>query len=91
MIFFAKNRFRSKTVSYELSDNSVLGDYHFWYQTYDGTWANKHGDEEPVHLGNDTLYTNNSSGWALSFEGMAPGVYNNFYDSDIYVYVISLS
>ena len=86
MIFFAKNRFRSKTVSYELSDNSVLGDYHFWYQTYDGRWANKHGKGGLPELLpiDETPFSNDTSRWNYSN-------YDNFYDKGTMIYIIALS
>ena len=57
-------------------------DYHFWYQTYDGTWANKHGQLEPEPLGSGiTPFSANTSGWSA--------VYENFYNGIIYSYIIT--
>jgi len=81
---YNKNRFRSKTVSYELSDNSVLGDYHYWYQIYDGRWANKHGTTNSELLSKETTpYSDNTSGWSA-------GGYDDFYDSIIKIYIVTL-
>ena len=60
-------------------------DYHYWYQTLDGRWANKHGsdsDEEWLTYGINPE-TANTTGWDL------PPSYTGFYDSDILYFVIS--
>ena len=63
-------------------------DYHFWYQTYDGRWANKHGfeeDSEPELLNyNVTPCTENTDGWAIG------DAYPNFYDSPIHSFIITI-
>ena len=65
--------------------NSVYYDYHFWYQTHDGTWANKHGTNAAEHLEEGvTPYTSNSSGWSLED-------IECFYDGPIYAYIITLN
>lgn len=62
-----------------------LMDYHFWYQTYNGQWANKHGQMNSVLLPeNVTPYTEGTSGWDLNTG-------DGFYDSPIYVYIITVS
>ncbi len=74
-------------------------DYHFWYQTYDGTWANKHGHlpivSAPEQLPSGvTPLTGSTSGWNLSYyksDYSLAYTYENFYDGDIYVYIITVS
>lgn len=60
-------------------------DFHFWYRTDRGLWANKHGWQGS---GSELLYDdptdNQSSGWAL-------GPINEFYNSDVIYYVITES
>ena len=74
-----------------------LYDYHFWYQLYDGRWANKHGytsTSSPELLGRDiTPFSTNTSGWDLSFmdnENNILYTYDNFYDGTIYSYIITV-
>ncbi|MBQ4116635.1 MAG: hypothetical protein IJD37_04600 [Clostridia bacterium] len=76
----------------------VLYDYHFWYQTYSGQWANKHGNGLTSYSASQLLpsgitpFSNNTSGWnyyitngtSLEYE------YVNFYDSQIYSYIITV-
>lgn len=76
----------------------AIYDYHFWYQTYDGTWANKHGSTQfsaPEHLPNGiSPESAATTGWNLDFldnEGNIAYTYNNFYDGDIYVYIITVN
>ncbi len=57
-------------------------DYHFWYRTNTGKWANKHGGTDSELLGNDTPETNTSSGWKLYDQ-------SPFYDSTIRYYRVS--
>ncbi|MDL2287006.1 hypothetical protein LJB90_00345 [Eubacteriales bacterium OttesenSCG-928-G02] len=62
----------------------LLFDYHLWYQTYNGQWANKHGpggypELLPVSVKPESL---NTSGWS------AMG-YSNFYDGPIYYYALT--
>ena len=63
-------------------------DYHFWYQTYNGQWADKHGsseNSEPELLSIGIIPSStNSTGWAL-------GMYEDFYDSPFYSYIITLN
>ena len=70
------------------NDNGVFVkdyDFHFWYQTYDGRWANKHGFTAPELLPfGTTPFSTGSSGWNL-------GSYPDFYDSPIYCYIITVS
>ncbi|MBO4868814.1 MAG: DNRLRE domain-containing protein [Clostridia bacterium] len=59
-------------------------DYHFWYRTASGRWANKHGSEPSIQLPTNDLPTNNSSsGWSID-NGQS-----QFYTSDIYYYRVS--
>ena len=66
-------------------------DYHYWYQTLDGRWANKHGtggDPEllPVGISPPSAST---TGWDLDLtEGGGPYL-TGFYNSDILYFVIS--
>ena len=63
----------------------VLTDYHSWYRTNTGEWANKHGylsGTPSVPLGTDIPTTQNSSGWSL-------GEISCFYNSDIIYYIIT--
>ena len=66
-------------------------DYHFWYQTYDGRWANKHGKYDCEWLpAGTTPFSTDSSGWALNFEhNDEMYTYDNFYDGIIYCYIIT--
>lgn len=58
-------------------------DYHFWYRTDTGPWANKHGGYSSVKLpASDLPTTNSSSGWTLSS-------YDKYYNSSIVYYVLS--
>ena len=67
-----------------------FSDYHFWYQTNTGHWANKHGSAAPELLGiNEVPESSNSSGWELPFyTSTGIEIYSNFYDSEILYYVI---
>ena len=50
-------------------------DYHYWYRTNDGPWANKHGQTPSVLLpASDMPTTNSSSGWTLNGK---TGFYNS--------------
>jgi hypothetical protein len=61
----------------------MVYDYHYWYRTDNGLWANKHGSQSSVLLPvSDTPSTNSSSGWAL-------GGYSPFYDSSIVYYRVT--
>ena len=63
----------------------MFSDYHFWYQTKDGRWANKHGDTAPELLSvGTTPFSSSTSGWDLSG-------YTNFYNSQVYCYIITVS
>ena len=66
-------------------------DYHFWYQTNDGRWANKHGGmpSELLNYG-ITPESSNTSGWQLEYSDIDGNsyTYHNFYNSQIYYYII---
>ena len=65
--------------------DGVEMDYHFWYQTKDGTWANKHGGSAPVQLASGTTPSSTAtSGWNNA-------QYPNVYDSQFYSYIITVS
>ncbi len=72
---------------------SIKFDYHFWYQTFDGTWSNKHGTLQEVHLEDGiTPFSPFTSGWNLDYIVFNTlFTYNNFYDGEIYSYIITLS
>ena len=58
-------------------------DYHFWYQTADGRWAHKNGTNAPVLLPwGVTPSSYEGGGWMLDGD-------NDFYDSDIYSYIVT--
>lgn len=58
-------------------------DYHYWYRTNNGPWANKHGEQGSALLpASDVPLTNSSSGWTL-------GNYKYYYNSDIIYYVLT--
>lgn len=58
-------------------------DYHYWYRTNNGPWANKHGQRASVLLpASDKPTTDSSSGWALGSE-------SKFYNSKIIYYVLT--
>ncbi|MCQ2428242.1 MAG: RICIN domain-containing protein [Clostridia bacterium] len=55
----------------------VFADYHFWYRTSSGEWANKHGiDSYSQILGNNLPTDDDSIGWSM--DGIT-----GFYDSRI--------
>ncbi len=59
-------------------------DYHFWYRTDNGEWANKHGyysTSQP--LGTDIPSDSNSIGWKMDYLSA------QYYDSDLLYYVIT--
>lgn len=75
-----------------------IWDYHFWYQTSDGTWADKHGIGNDINIyGPEHLQANvfpkstNTSGWGLSYYDSQWQTYDNFYDNQLYVYIITVS
>lgn len=59
-------------------------DYHFWYRTNTGEWANKHGfwGTGSEQLGDDVPTDDHSVGWKC-------GTTSYYYDSDIIYYVIT--
>lgn len=62
-----------------------LFDYHWWYQTKDGVWANKHGSYPSVRCigtNGDTNPEKQHIDWSL-------GYMNNFYDSDCVYYAMT--
>lgn len=65
-------------------DEFELYDYHFWYRTNTGIWANKHGwqNNSGSELLSDMPSDDDSSGWSLDF-------IPEFYNSDIIYYVIT--
>lgn len=77
-------RIALRTGMHEVDGGVVRGDYHFWYQTYDGRWANKHGTTNSELLSKETTpYSDNTSGWSA-------GGYDGFYDSIIKIYIVTL-
>ena len=73
---------KERVYYYEEGYSRIEYDYHFWYRTYSGRWANKHGDANSEFLYNDTPSMNSSSGWVY-------GGYSPFYTSDVYYYKIT--
>jgi hypothetical protein len=71
-------------VAYRVGSHNGNFDYHFWYRTDTGEWANKHGWRTGTgsELLNDMPSKTTSIGWEL--DG-----YSRFYDSDIIYYVIT--
>lgn len=64
-------------------------DFHFWYQTVDGRWAHKNGENPPALLPwGVTPNTPLSGGWDLTVES---NFVSDFYKSDIYCYIVTLS
>lgn len=73
-------------------------DYHFWYQTSNGQWANKHGWSEfsapellDVGVIPSSTYT---TGWALDAiddDGNLEARFWEFYNCQIYSYIITVS
>ena len=58
-------------------------DFHFWYQTCDGTWADKHGELPSEHLEEGIIPSSTAtSGWSTSN-------LVDYYDSDYTVFVIT--
>ena len=77
----------------------TLYDYHFRYQTYDVRWANKHGQtpSDPLDYG-ITPFSTGTSGWGLNLgQQLYPDGqtiehnYSDFYDSEIFSYIITVS
>ncbi len=61
-----------------------MTDYHFWYQTYDGTWADKHAQEHSEHLPMGVRPSSTgTTGWAHA------GI-DDFYNGPFYVYIITV-
>ena len=72
-------------IVFRMGKNDFLMDYHFWYCTDTGKWANKHGYKtgSPSELlENDTPISSYTTGWNF-------GIFVNFYNSDIIYYVIT--
>lgn len=66
-----------------IGKQGVRYDYHYWYRTNNGPWANKHGQTPSVLLpASDMPTTNSSSGWALNGT-------TGFYNSSIVYYVLT--
>lgn len=72
----------------QIINNQFVADYHFWYQTCDGSWANKHSDlpSEWLEIG-VTPSSTNTTGWAISDTNN--NYYYNFYNQQIYSYIIT--
>ncbi len=84
------NQFRIVMKFGEFPGYTRCGDYHFWYQTYNGRWANKHGDGD-LNYSRDYLprtitpYSTNTSGWSI-----VEGQY--FYSSNtVYSFIITIN
>lgn len=71
-------------VVFRVGKHGTAWDYHFWYRTDTGKWANKHGwlNGSGSELLGDMPSDDASPGWAA-------GVYE-FYDSDIIYYVVTM-
>lgn len=77
-----------RTGSYLYTDDEgkhrITFDYHFWYQTFDGRWANKHGQLPSELLPDGVIPSSiNTTGWALY-------PYYNFYNSEIHSFIITV-
>lgn len=73
----------SSMIVMRIGKQGVNYDYHYWYRTNDGPWANKHGQTPSVLLpASDMPTTNSSSGWALNGK-------TGFYNSSIVYYVLT--
>ncbi len=69
-------------VAFRVINSAGVLDYHFWYRTDTGKWANKHGNNYSGSELLDELPTDdNSRGWLSDF--------NLRYDSDIIYYVMT--
>lgn len=70
---------------------TIQYDYHFWYQTSDGTWSNKHGESSEIHLPSGTApFSLVSSGWSLDYTiGDVHYTYTDFYDGTVYSCIIT--
>ena len=87
----------------EIDKNELVFDYHFWYQTSDGSWANKHGATPSEHLLSDTTpYSSDTPGWSVSYkEPLGRNSYGreyyythylrDFYSGPIYSYIITIN
>jgi hypothetical protein len=72
-------------IAFRMGHNGNSMDYHFWYRTNTGKWANKHGYRSGSGselLGEDLPSDDDSPGWRAG--GTA-----QFYDSDIIYYIIT--
>lgn len=67
-------------------------DYHFWYETKDGTWAHKPSYLPSVHLPDGVMptspYSSSNNGWA-AWRPNGTHTTKNFYTSKIYYYAIT--
>ena len=69
----------------EAIDDPYSTDYHFWYQTIDGRWTHKNGDLLPVLLPWGVFPESfEGGGWALDDD-------DDYYDGDVYCYVITVT
>lgn len=97
-----KTGFRVGTFNYNgLVYGGVVFDYHFWYQTYDGSWVNKHGQGEPQRIESGmTPFSEESEGWVLEVMLLPVSETQNvvvelgenfyFYDSEVSSYIITI-
>ena len=87
--------------SYEGTSAITVFDYHFWYQTYDGSWVNKHGQGEPQRIESGmTPFSEESEGWVLEAMLWPLSETQNvrvnfgedfyFYDSEVSSYIITI-
>lgn len=82
------NQFRvaiNTGIHFNYEEEVINCDYHFWFQTYTGQWADKHGIAgipELLDYG-ITPYTQGTSGWAVYGEV-------DFYDELPKIYVITI-
>lgn len=69
----------------EGSQYKATADYHFWYQTSNGRWANKHGQAASQYLDDGvTPFTNSSDGWKLNLN-------EQFYTEEIYSFILTIN
>ena len=77
---------------------TVMEDYHFWYQTSNGQWANKHGSlpfvSGPQLLDVGVMPSSvHTLGWALDYYNESYELIDrdwDFYDCQVYSYIITI-
>ena len=70
-------------VVFRVGKDEYSFDFHFWYRTNRGVWANKHGYRGTgSELLDDMPSNDESPGWAL-------GDKSEFYNSDIIYYIVT--